>query len=138
MKRIEVVAAVVQSDGRVLCVQRGPNPRAYIAGKWEFPGGKIEPGEDHAAALLREIEEELRIPIHVAEHFLTVEHAYPDFAIRMHAYLCHLIEPAREVVLTEHTASCWASPVSSGFAALDWAAADVPIVQLLRDRAGRG
>lgn len=137
MKRIEVVAAVIESRGRILCVRRGPNPRAYISGKWEFPGGKVEPGEDQVAALAREIEEELRVEVRILDHLTTVEHVYPDFGIRMHAWLCSMVDPEGGIEFTEHVDSCWAEPASQAFADLDWAAADVPIVELLRERAGR-
>jgi 8-oxo-dGTP diphosphatase len=137
LKRIEVVAAVIESRGRILCVRRGPSPRPYISGKWEFPGGKVEHGEDQAAALAREIEEELRVAVRILDHLVTVEHVYPDFEIRMHAWLCSLTEPENEIEFTEHVDSCWAEPGSRAFADLDWAAADVPIVELLRERAGR-
>ncbi len=137
LKRIEVVAAVIESRGRILCVRRGPNPRAYISGKWEFPGGKVEHGEDQAAALAREIEEELRVAVRILDHLVTVEHVYPDFEIRMHAWLCSMVEPESEIEFTEHVDSRWAEPGSRAFADLDWAAADVPIVELLREREGR-
>lgn len=137
MKRIEVVAAVIESRGRVLCVQRGPSPRDYISGKWEFPGGKVEPGADQAAALAREIKEELRVAVRILDHLMTVEHVYPDFEIRMHAWLCSMVDPESQIEFTEHVDSRWAEPAGRAFAELDWAAADVPIVELLRERAGR-
>lgn len=65
MKRIEVVAAVVEDKGRVLRVPRGSKEHVYISGKWEFPGGKVEPDEDHEVALIREIEEGLKARIRV-------------------------------------------------------------------------
>jgi len=135
LKLIEVVAAVIESEGRILCVRRGANARAYISGKWEFPGGKVEQGEQQGAALVREIEEELQVAVRLLERLMTVEHVYPDFELRMHAYLCSLAEPGREVVLTEHVDFRWADPSGPAFVELDWAAADVPIVDLLRRRA---
>lgn len=137
LKLIEVVAAVIESEGRILCVQRGPSARAYISGKWEFPGGKVEAGEGQEVALVREIEEELRLAVRPRDRLVTVEHVYPDFGLRMHAYLCSLVEPDRKVVLTEHLDFRWEDPSSPAFVALDWAAADLPIVELLRRRAER-
>ena len=137
LKSYQIVAAVIESSGRILCVQRGPNARDYISHKWEFPGGKVEPGEGQASALEREIEEELRVRVRAVERLVTVEHTYPDFAISMHAWLCSPLEPAQPVELTEHINARWENPSDPGFAALDWAAADLPIVELLRERAAR-
>jgi 8-oxo-dGTP diphosphatase len=135
LKLVEVVAAVIESEGRILCVKRGPNARAYISGKWEFPGGKVERGEDPSTALVREIEEELRVGVRLLDRLVTVEHLYPDFELKMHAYLCSLVEPDREIILTEHVDFRWADPSGPDFVGLDWAAADTPIVELLRRRA---
>lgn len=137
-KTIEVVAAVIAWGEKVLCVQRGANKREYISEKWEFPGGKVEPGESFEAALAREIREELRLEVEVGERVTTVSHAYPDFHLVMHAFACTAAsaeEPA--VTLTEHLAFEWLSPGSPAFRALDWAAADVPIVEeLIPTKAG--
>lgn len=138
-KHIEVVAAVIEVDGRLLCTQRGPNRRAYISGKWEFPGGKIEEGEAPDVALAREIREELQVDVRVGAHLLTVEHSYPDFALTMHAFRCELSDSPGAIRLSEHVSAEWLDPQSSAFAELDWAAADVPIVdQLRRERASAG
>ncbi|HFQ4900388.1 TPA: NUDIX domain-containing protein [Vibrio vulnificus] len=75
MKRIEVVAAVIQHEGKTLCVQRGPAKFDYIHHKFEFPGGKVEPDETGEQAIMRELKEELRIDIPTAEYFMTVEHS---------------------------------------------------------------
>lgn len=137
LKHIQVVAAVIEHHGRILCVQRGPNPRAYISGKWEFPGGKVEQGEEDACALVREIAEELRAPIIVGAHLATVDHSYPDFRLTMRAYLCALVPPVRSVTLTEHVDLQWLDPAAQELTALDWAAADLPIVEALRERVVR-
>ena len=127
MKTVEVVAAVIQHKQQILCVQRGPNKRPYIHEKWEFPGGKVEAGESPVTALAREIDEELCCQIEVGELLLTVDHAYPDFRIIMHAYRC--TAPDREVTLTEHIDLRWLASKELG--QLDWAAADVPVVEAL-------
>ena len=62
-KLVEVVAAIIVHNDEILCVQRGPNKYAYISEKFEFPGGKIEPGEDQVSALKRELNEELNVEI---------------------------------------------------------------------------
>jgi len=127
MKIIEVVAAVIFAEGRVLCVQRPENAREYVSLKWEFPGGKIEPGEDREQALRREIMEELDVEIENLEYFMTVEHTYPDFHLVMHSYTCSIAKG--EPVLKEHVALkwLWVEELDQ----LDWAAADIPIVETL-------
>ena len=127
MKTIEVVAAIVVHEGEVLCVRRGPHKLPYISEKWEFPGGKIEEGESAPQALEREIAEELHRPITVGHLLTTVDHTYPDFRILLHAYVCGTAD--RRLTLTEHTEYRWLA--AGQLAGLDWAAADLPIVDLL-------
>lgn len=128
MKSIEVVAAIIQHDGKTLCVQRGPAKLDYIHHKFEFPGGKVEVGETGEQAIMRELQEELHLDISQADYFMTVEHAYPDFNITMHAYICPVKN--RDIELTEHIDAKWLS--SEELTDLDWAAADVPIVNKLK------
>ena len=132
MKTIEVVASVIFREGRVLCVERTQNAREYVSLKWEFPGGKIESGENREHALHREIREELDVEIENLEYFTTVEHTYPDFHLIMYAYTCSILKG--EPVLKEHVALKWL-PVEE-LDQLDWAAADIPIVEKLMS--GRG
>ncbi len=80
MKRIEVVAAIIVHDGKILATQRG---YGNYKGSWEFPGGKIEPGEAPEAALVREIHEELDADIKVGPKLITVDYDYPEFAMTM-------------------------------------------------------
>ena len=86
LERIEVVVAVIEKDGRVLLQQRPVG--GLLAGLWEFPGGKVEPGEGLIAALRREIREELGIKIEDIRRLTTVRHAYTRFAVTLHAYRC--------------------------------------------------
>ncbi len=129
MKHIEVVAAIIIHDGKILCVQRGPAKYDYISHKWEFPGGKVEEGETKLAALVREIREELHMDISVDAFFTTVNHTYPDFHITMHSFLCSC--DTAELTLTEHSDFKWLS--KDELKDLDWAGADVPIVEKLVD-----
>ena len=101
-KRIEVVAAVIRRDGAIFATQRG-----YGAYKdwWEFPGGKMEPGETPQEALVREIREELDAEIEVGCLFRTVEWDYPEFHLTLHCFLCTLTSEALH--LNEHEAARW-------------------------------
>jgi 8-oxo-dGTP diphosphatase len=128
MKTVEVVAAIIVNNNEFLCVQRGVSKLDYISKKYEFPGGKLEAGESHEVALAREIKEELRMELTIESLFLTVEHAYPDFNIVMHSFLCSSV--TRDLELTEHLDAKWLSVDDMG--GLDWAAADIPIVEKLK------
>jgi 8-oxo-dGTP diphosphatase len=128
-KPTKVVAGIiVNAEGLILGVQRGKHNRDYVSLKWEFPGGKIEVGERREEALVREIREELAVDIEVSQFLLTVEHAYPDFHLTMHVFKCSLLE-GEEVVLNEHVDMKWLT--TEELSTLDWAAADVPVVEFL-------
>lgn len=128
MKTVEVVAGIVINEGKILCTQRGQSKFSYISEKYEFPGGKIEPHETNETALIRELREELKMTVEVKQRFITINHEYPDFRITMHAYICHT--DSREYTLTEHLEALWLGIEQLG--SLDWAAADVPIVEELQ------
>jgi 8-oxo-dGTP diphosphatase len=130
MKKVEVVAAVIEHQGKILAVRRGVSKLPYISQKWEFPGGKMEAGETEEQTIVREIKEELHMDIHPKEKLLTVEHTYPDFHLTMHTYLCEA--ETSTPTLTEHTAYKWLSLAELD--QLDWAGADIPIVSALKDR----
>jgi mutator protein MutT len=88
VERLLVTAAVVRRDGQVLIARRLPSgPRG---GLWEFPGGKVEPGESPEEALRRELREELGVAVEVGPLLMRVDHDYPDRAIRLVAYDCTL------------------------------------------------
>jgi len=127
MKHYDVVAAIIMYENKVLCVQRSESKFDYISKKYEFPGGKIEQGETKEVALKREITEELKMNIVVKDAFLTVDYQYPDFKITMYSYLCGTTD--KLLTLTEHIDFKWLSCTELG--GLDWAAADVPIVEKL-------
>ena len=81
---IEVVAAVIVFENRLLAFQRGASKYSYVANKFEFPGGKIKGNETQTDSLIRELKEELNLDVRVGEWITTVEHCYEDFSIRMH------------------------------------------------------
>lgn len=127
MKKIEVVAAIIYFENKILCVQRPKNKLSYISEKFEFPGGKIEQGETKEEALNRELLEELNIVAAIKTFFTTVVHEYPDFELTMHSYICEV--KTKELTLNEHIAQEWLN--LDELNKLDWAAADIPIVDKL-------
>lgn len=127
MKKIEVVAAILCFEDKILCAQRAENKLPYISKKFEFPGGKIEQGESHKEALKRELIEELNITPSIEDAFLTVIHNYPDFELTMHSFICKTDQ--KNIKLNEHISSIWLS--KQDLMNLDWAAADLPIVKKL-------
>jgi 8-oxo-dGTP diphosphatase len=86
--RIVVTAAVIERDGAFLVTRRPSG--VHLEGYWEFPGGKIEPGESHATALAREIAEELDTAIAVGREVFTITHSYPDRIVELHFLACEL------------------------------------------------
>lgn len=128
MKTVNVVAAIIVSEGKILATQRGYGE--YKDG-WEFPGGKIEPGESPEAALVREISEELDASIEVGEHLITVEHDYSDFHLMMQCFFATLKDDSH-VKLLEHEASRWLS--CDELDDVDWLPADVKVVEAIKCR----
>jgi len=132
MKNLEVVAAVIARNGKFLCARRAAG--GETGGLWEFPGGKIEPGENHRQALQREILEELVIRIDVREFLLTVTHQYRDFFLTMHVYTAGIAEG--EPCAREHQALAWLDVAR--LSELEWAPADLPVVACLQQAAQSG
>ncbi|MFH5881342.1 (deoxy)nucleoside triphosphate pyrophosphohydrolase [Liberiplasma polymorphum] len=127
MKYVEVVAAVIQrKDGKIYCAQR--NGDGELALKWEFPGGKIEQGETHQEALIREIQEEFSTDVIIKDYITTVKHQYINFHLTLHAYYAEVSNG--DLVLNEHADFKWL--LVDELDQLDWAAADIPVVELLK------
>lgn len=125
MKTINVVAAVICDDftrpTRVFSTQRGYGE--YKDG-WEFPGGKVEPGETPEQALAREIREELDTEIEVGEYIDTIEYDYPAFHLSMRCYWCRVKNG--KLVLKEHEAAKWLE--KEQLDSVDWLPADISVV----------
>ena len=124
MSTIHVVAAVIRHEGRIFATQRG-----YGEWKdwWEFPGGKIEPGESAEEALRREIREELGCEIAVGELLTTIEYDYRTFHLSMECYWCTLV--TSEPHLLEHEDARWLLPAD--LPTLRWLPADISLIRQL-------
>ena len=127
---IDVVGAVIVRDGLVLCAQRGPD--GSLAGKWEFPGGKVEQGESGRLALEREIDEELQCVVEVGDEIATTRYDDGRVVVVLTTFWSRIVSGTPR--LTEHTALRWVAPGELG--GLDWAPADVPAVELVRTACG--
>ena len=127
-KKIEVVGAVLINEDRVFAAKRGPGKS--MAGYWEFPGGKVEADETPEEALARELREELKVDVTVGEFIVTATHEAGTAVIELSTYLCTIIEGVP--ILTEHEEFRWL-PVSE-LSDVEWAPADIPTVELLRER----
>ena len=126
MKTIHVVAAIIRDDnGRIFATQRGYGP--YKDG-WEFPGGKIEPGETPEEALKREIREELDAEIEVGESAGRIEYDYPEFHLSMDCFFCVLL--SGNLILKEHEAAKWLA--SDELDSVAWLPADLSLIDSLQ------
>jgi len=121
-----VTCAIIIHKSNVLICQRSSTMNLPL--KWEFPGGKVEPGEDDALTIVREIKEELHLNIEVVKRLEPVEHDYSTFRIRLVPFIANVVGGA--LLLEEHVDAKW---VSVGkLDQYDWAPADIPIVEQLK------
>ena len=121
MKTVRVAAAVIRNGGRIFATQRG---YGEFKDGWEFPGGKIEPGETPQEALAREIREELDAEITVGQLIETVEYDYPKFHLSMDCFWCGL--NSQELVLREHEDARWLT--ADDLYSVEWLPADIGII----------
>ena len=131
MKIVRVVAAVIKStneagDKVVFATQRGYGD---LKGGWEFPGGKIEPGETPEQALAREINEELSTEISVGELIDTIEYDYPTFHLSMDCFWCEIVKGDLE--LKEHEAAKWLT--KNSLMSVEWLPADIGLIDKLKE-----
>jgi 8-oxo-dGTP diphosphatase len=123
---VVVACAVIQgADGRILAAQRAFDKS--LGGKWEFPGGKIEPGETPSVALVRELQEELGILTEVGHALSVVRYDYEEFSIELHPFVVTIL--SGEMIAMEHEEIRWITLDEAP--AIDWAEADIPIWQEL-------
>ncbi len=127
MKSIEVVAAAIYQDGKVLAAQRGYGD---FKGGWEFPGGEVEPGESLKDAIVREIQEEMEATIEVGEKIGTVEYDYPNFHLKMHCFWATVKEG--KLKLLEHDGAIWLD--KENILTVHWLPADVGLVEKVAKR----
>lgn len=127
MPTIQVVAAIIIRDGEVFATQRG---YGEWKGWWEFPGGKIEPGECPQEALKREIKEELDADIAVGDLLDTVEWDYPTFHLTMHCYVCTL--ESESLNLNEHSDSAWLT--KDTLESVKWLPADLVLLENIAEK----
>ena len=125
MKTIRVVAAVILSEGKIFATQRG---YGEFKGGWEFPGGKIEPGETPQEALKREILEELDTEISVGELIDTIEYDYPTFHLSMDCFWCEIVKG--DLVLKEHEAARWLD--ADTIDDVEWLPADIALIDKIK------
>ena len=125
MKTIEVVAAIIQHEGKILATQRGYGD---FKDGWEFPGGKMEPGETMQQAIIREIQEELGVTISPTKLVTTVEYDYPTFHLTMHCLLSTVVEG--EIKLIEHEDAKWLTKETLD--SVEWLPADIEVVEKLK------
>ncbi len=125
-KTIPVVGAILIKEKKILCAQR--SPLTLLPLQWEFPGGKIEPGETPEEALIREIAEEMACPIYVDAFFDQTTYEYDFGIVQLNTFLCRLQK--KEPILLEHHDAKWLSV--SELETLDWAPADIPAVKKLQ------
>lgn len=125
MKTIEVVAAIIRNEDKVLSTQRGSGE---FKGGWEFPGGKLEYGETNEEGLKREIMEELNVEISIDQFVDTIEYDYDTFHLTMHCYLCSV--KSGKISLNEHSAAKWLN--KDTLDDVDWLPADVGLIEKLK------
>ncbi|MCD8076031.1 MAG: (deoxy)nucleoside triphosphate pyrophosphohydrolase [Lachnospiraceae bacterium] len=121
MNTIKVVAAVIRQEDKIFATQRG---YGEFKDGWEFPGGKIEPGETPQEALVREIREELETNIKVKDRIARIEYDYPAFHLSMDCFWAEVA--SGNLVLREHEAAKWLA--KDELYSVEWLPADVELI----------
>ncbi len=126
MKKIEVAAAIIMNQNQIFATQRG---YGTFKGWWEFPGGKLEEGENPKEALIREIEEELDTKVLVEQLIEVVEYDYPEFHLTMYCYLCKVL--SGDLTLKEHDTARWLTKETID--SVKWLPADLDLIKNLKE-----
>lgn len=121
-KHVHVACAIIERDGLVLSAKRSASMNLPL--KWEFPGGKIEPGEGREECLKRELVEEMGVEIEVGRPLTPATHRYPTFTVTLYPYVCSIV--SGDITLHEHSAVTWLP--AARMHELDWADADIPVI----------
>ena len=129
-RHIRVACGIIERGGLVLAAQRSSTMSLPL--KWEFPGGKIQSGESPEDCLRRELAEELGIAAVVREQLPPSTHRYPSFTVTLYPMRCSIA--SGDLTLHEHAALAWVRPGELG--GLDWAAADLPVIEAYLARRG--
>ncbi|AZT91993.1 (deoxy)nucleoside triphosphate pyrophosphohydrolase [Brevibacterium aurantiacum] len=124
-KEINVVGAVVTNDGKILSARRSES--MSLPGMWEFPGGKVEPGETPRAALVREMQEELLCTVEIGDQVASTRYEYDFGFVTLTTFYATLVEG--EPQLTEHSEIRWIEAVDLD--SVEWAPADIPAVETI-------
>lgn len=125
MKTIEVVAAIILKEDKILATKRGYGEFINL---WEFPGGKIESAETKEQALSREIREELDVDITIKDLLCTIQYDYPDFHLTMHCFMCSVADG--KITLVEHKDAKWLSMDELDM--VQWLPADIQILDKIK------
>ena len=124
-KIVQVTAAILVKDGRLIIAQRKSSD--HLSGKWEFPGGKIEPGETPEQCLARELKEEFEINATIGKHLGSNLHHYDHLSIELMAY--HATWDSGEITMNDHKDYRWVTV--DQLTEFDFAPADIPFVEML-------
>ena len=119
---INVCCAIIESNKKILATRRGKN--MHLSGFWEFPGGKIEPGENAEECIVREIREELNVDILITGTLRNVEYDYPEKSIRLIPFICKIL--SGNITLQGHSEYLWIEAES--WKELEWAPADIKVI----------
>ncbi len=125
MKTIHVVAAIIVKGNKIMIAKRN---YGEFNGLYEFPGGKVEPGETKEEALKREIREELEVDIAIDRFFMKATYDYPTFHLDMDCYLCHLLD--ENIVLNDHSEMKW---IDHNDESIEWLPADLQIIEKIKN-----
>jgi len=130
MNHYHVACAIIEQGGKVLATQRSASMSLPL--KWEFPGGKLKEGETAPDCLVRECREELGAEISMLQPLTPTTHRYSSFLVTLYPFRCRIV--AGEIALHEHAALAWCLPAE--LHTLDWAEADLPVIDEYRSSVG--